>query len=303
MIKKIIISNGDSWTHGSEVVSPALLAKYPEKEFLEIDKLDENNSYRTANNWSTRLAEELNARSINISRVADDNNTILNRTINFVLQGIQTNMFTSNNILLIIGWTTPERRDFWYRDPINASTTFPYKLSPHGVQFSTDSDLYKFWKIYTMNFWNPEEYLIRHLMNMMTFENFCKSHNINFLHFNAFYQTHRTGISLWKDLDLYAELKKIDESMVGYNLFYDSDLPGVKQSRMNNFSNIWEQIDSVRYYKKDKSVNSFKSFIENSKISAPFTGIHPSKEGHYVWAMELSRYINEHRILSDEAFL
>jgi len=163
--KMTIICNGDSWTYGSEVVSPELLLKYPDKQCFDFDFDEKNDRYRSDNNWPTQLAKELNARTLNISRVADDNNAILNRTINFVLQGLQNKTFSGDNLMIIHGWTTPERREFWYRNPADASDNFLYRLSPHGIGFSKDSDIYKFWKLYMMNFWNPEEYITRHIIN------------------------------------------------------------------------------------------------------------------------------------------
>jgi hypothetical protein len=58
-----------------------------------------------------------------------------------------------------------------------------------------------------------------------------------------------------------------------------------------------EEIDDIRYYNKNQTSNSFKSFIENSNIDDPITGIHPSPEGHAIWAKELAEYITKHSLL------
>jgi hypothetical protein len=151
------------------------------------------------------------------------------------------------------------------------------------------------------NFWNPEEYMIRHIINLITFEHFCKSNGIKFLHFNAFYTARTTtglSVSSWKDLELHAELKKLDNTMASYNTYFDSDAPGVLQSTMNNYSDLLEDIDHIRYYNKYQPENSFKSFIENSKdIKTPLSGLHPSAEGHSIWAKELARYITTYDLL------
>jgi hypothetical protein len=304
MNDKIIICNGDSWTYGSEIFSPEVFLKYPKKDVWELELLLENDSYRVDRIWPTYLSSELNVRTINISRVADDNNAILNRTINFVLQGLRNKTFTGDNLIIIHGWTTPERREFWYRNPVDTSESFVYRLSPHGIGFPKDTDIYKFWKLYLMNFWNPEEYLVRHMINLITFEHFCKSNGIKFLHFNAFYQGNAAvpgggvrHISDWTDLDLHDELKKLDNSMLGYTNFFDSKNPGVRQASPFHFSNLWAEIDDIRYYNKNQTSNSFKSFIENSNIDDPITGIHPSPEGHAIWAKELAEYITKHSLL------
>lgn len=298
MNDNIIICNGDSWTWGGEIVDPDLFLKYPDRSVFQIDLEVENDSYRNPKTWPSQLSKKMNTRVINLSRVADDNNSILNRTINFVYQGLRNKRFTADQLLLIIGWSTPERREFYYRNPINASDNFSYRLSPHGVGFPKDSDLYKFWKLYLKNFWNPEEYIIRNLITMLSFENFCKENKIKFLHFNSFYQKDSGDIYTgWQDINMLEELKALDDSMLGYNVFTDSAFGSVRQSSMDNFSNLWKEIDPIRHYCKDQNPNSFKSFIQNSKISEPFIGLHPSPAGHEVWADELIRYMTSYKLI------
>jgi len=297
MNNKIIICNGDSWTWGSEIINPDLLIEYPKKHTREIEQSLENDDYRVSRNWPTQSSKKLNTRVINLGRVADDNNAILNRTINFVLQGLQNKMFDREDLVIIHGWTTPERREFWYRNPNDPAENFVYRLSPHGVGFPEDSDLYKFWKLYVKNFWNPEEYIIRNLMTMISFENFCKANSIKFLHFNAFYQKHNKESITdgWRDISMMEELKELDDSLLGYDAFSDSNF-SYRQSAMNNFSNLWKEIDHIRHYNKDQPNNTFKSFIQDpaNNVAVPFNGWHPSPEGHEVWADELIRYAEAH---------
>jgi hypothetical protein len=60
---------------------------------------------------------------------------------------------------------------------------------------------------------------------------------------------------------------------------------------------LWESIDSIRFYKKNKKNNTFKSFMEQNAINNPYSGWHPSEESHLIWANELYDYIKQNKLI------
>ena len=69
---------------------------------------------------------------------------------------------------------------------------------------------------------------------------------------------------------------------------------------LNNYLNLWNTIDPIRFYKKDQPNSTFKSYIENPElgIEKVLFGWHPSPDSHEAWAHELVRYIKEHNLLA-----
>jgi lysophospholipase L1-like esterase len=72
---------------------------------------------------------------------------------------------------------------------------------------------------------------------------------------------------------------------------------------MYNYLNLWDQIDPIRFYKKDKHKNSFKSFAFDLNGHAAFNGLHPNEKSHQLWAKELYNYIKEHKVINLEKYI
>lgn len=286
----ILIANGDSWTYGCEIVDPILLEKYPNINHLtEIDYLPENDNYRLPRIWSTKLAELLKCKVMNISEPGDDNNSILSRTQEYVLhllsQGVKP-----EQLFIVIGWTSPERRDFWYKSDDNTQS-YKFKLNPHTPKYN-ERPLTELTKTYALNFWNPEEYIVRYVTTVLNFQNFCLAHGIKFLSFNAFYRQKNADIGTWKDINIEEQL---DSLSLGSTPISDNSTRKVHRI---NYNTVWQNIDSIRYYNKDNVNNSFKTFVDNTLGPQGYTGWHPNEDGHSLWTTELFRYIQEHKLLN-----
>jgi hypothetical protein len=103
-------------------------------------------------------------------------------------------------------------------------------------------------------------------------------------------------VTEWEDLDIAGELEKIHLGEFQLNK------PRQSLSRLNeryDFSNLWDTVDPIRFYKKNEPNNTFKSYIEdpNNQIKNVLNGWHPSPESHEVWANELIRYIEENKLI------
>lgn len=280
-----IICDGDSWTFGCEIVDPELIKKYGGNGIHPgtYDYFPENDKYRIPKIWSTFLEQELNAKCYNISWPADDNGTILNRVIDYVTRNYLVPKKDTSNLIVIVGWSSPERNSFWYKDE---KINYKFRLYPNVPHFDSKGQE-EIWKLYIEYLWNKEEFLPRFIMNVLQLQTFCVANNIKWLCYNSFYQVSNKNVEEWKDLNIREELS--DMHTAGYHLI-TSDFK--RQHIGLNYTNIWEIINPINFYKKDQDDNTFRTYIMKN-TSKPFEGWHPSEEGHRAWSKEISRYLKE----------
>lgn len=288
--KLTIICDGDSWVFGSEIVNPQISNRYSSNIHPgEYDWIDENNSYRLSKIFSTHIANHFNANLINLAWSADDNNTILNRIITYVTTNYISKKISTDNLFLLVGWSSPERNSFWYKDD---ELSYKLRIWP-SIQNLQKENQKEFWNYYVEYLWNKEEYLPRHIMNILQFENFCKVNNIKWLSFNSFYQNVGTSIEDWKDVNIKKELHSLELTNHPYHTNQTHNREYYKQE----YISIWDSIDDVRFYKKNEINNTFKSFMELNNPKNPYSGWHPSIESHKLWADELVNYIKKYNLL------
>lgn len=290
-----IICDGDSWVFGCEIVDPELKNQYADDVYVgHYDFEEENDAYRIPKIFPTHLAKLLNADVTNLSWPADDNGSILRRTIEYITSNYIAKGKSTDNLFVMVGWSSPERNSFWYKDD---TLSHLFRLWPQVQHFDAPAQE-KFWEIYVLYLWNAEEYMTRYVFNVLQLQNFCNQHNIKWMCFNSFYQTPKKTVTEWNDLDVKKELEELRGKVGGYQYQKTSD-PLKRLGAITDYANIWDTIDPVRFYKKDQTDSTFKSYIENpkNKVDPVFNGWHPSPEGHTAWAGELVRYINENNLL------
>jgi len=288
-MKLQLISNGDSWVFGSEIVDPEMVKRYPlDTHVGQYDHLPENDSYRLPRIFTTKLAEKLNADSINLSWPADDNQSICNRTIDYLTTNYISKGLSTDNLFVIVGWSSPERVKFWYKDLERSQR---YIIWPSLEWHDTPAQK-KFWELYVAYLWNREEYIPRFIETVLRFQNFCNEHNIKHLMFNAFYQNGGSGCShpLGNDIVISEELETLLHD--GYQYIENN----VRVNSMYNHKDTWATVNPIRYYCKEEHKNSFRTFISD-RLEQPLAGWHPSEQGHTIWADELYRYITLNNLL------
>lgn len=294
MDKKIkIICDGDSWVFGSEIANPEISRKYDGNVHPgKYDWLEENDTYRIPKIFSTHLSELLNADVINLSWPADDNGTILNRIITYISTNYLAKGLPTDDLFVIVGWSSPERNSFWYKDEKLSSR---FRLWPQVQHFDAPAQK-TFWDLYVTYLWNEEEYLPRYVMNVIQLQNFCESNKIKWMCFNSFYQTPGKQPTDWEDLNIREELKKLQLNGTPYHStkFNKRDVYNYE------YVSLWDTVHKIKFYKKDKSNNTFKSFMEQNNNETIYSGWHPSPSSHKIWAEELTRYIKEHNLLQWE---
>lgn len=285
-MKKTIICDGDSWVFGCEIVDPEIAKRYDRNVHPgHYDHLEENNNYRIPKIFPTHLSKLMNANLINLSWPGNDNGTILNRIITYITSNYINKKISTEDLFIIVGWSSPERNVFWYKDD-NISKRFV--LWPYLKHFDCNSQE-EFWNFYVNYLWNKEEYLPRFVMNVLLFQNFCDVNKIKWLCFNSFYQS-SDMFEKWSDLDLSLELGKLNLDTYRYSDHFNN-----VQHQCYEYNSLWNTINDIRFYKKNQVNNTFKSFMElNTKN--PYNGMHPSPDSHLVWAEELYSYIQKNKL-------
>jgi hypothetical protein len=286
-----LILGGDSWVFGSEIADPKLIAKYPGQHVSNYDYLEENDAYREPRVFPGLLAKKLKAKNvISTAWPADDNDSICNRVIDYITTNYINKNKSTKNIFAVIGWSSPERARFWFK---NDTDSRKYIIWP-SLEWHDFPEQRRIWELYVMYLWNKEEYIPRFVKTVLRFQNFCTEHKIKWLCFNAFYQGAGSGCSheIGNDINIKNEILSFGQEGYGYMI------NGQRQSDMNLFhwENIWATVDLVRYYCKDQEENSWRTFI-HKRLDSPYSGHHPSEQGHQLWAEEIYNYITVNNLL------
>ena len=291
MEKKLkIICDGDSWVFGSEIADPEISKRYDGTVHPgKYDWMEENDEFRVPKIFTTHLAKIMDAEVTNLAWPADDNGTIVNRTITYISSNYLAKGIPTDNLFVIVGWSSPERNHFWYKDD-KIDTKF--RLWPQVQHFDAPRQK-EFWDFYVTYLWNPEEYLPRYVMNVLQLQNFCNAHNIKWMCYNSFYQTPGRNPQDWNDLDVRNELLPLNLHGSPYQI---STHKG-RHMYQNEYVSAWDTIDPIRFYKKDQPDNTFKRVMEKANVEPVYYGWHPSPESHKVWAEELKNYIETNNLL------
>ena len=109
-----IICDGDSWVFGCEIVDPGLKEQYDDDVYVGYFDFEEaNDAYRRPRIFSHHLSKLLDCKVTNLSWPADDNGTILRRTIEYISSEYLAKGRSTDNLLVMVGWSSPERNSFW----------------------------------------------------------------------------------------------------------------------------------------------------------------------------------------------
>jgi hypothetical protein len=271
---KIILTEGDSWTAG-DILDPKLEAR----GITNIDHRD-NDAYRLPKVWPDKLSKLTNIEVRNTSHAGSSNDGIEKRVISQV--GNLLEKYNADEIFVIVGWTSPERKDFYYKDIMNESDSGRWEtIYPASPAIHTPSNGFEeFTKLYTTYFWNQEEYIMRYLIQNINIHTYLNSHNIKHIFFDAFYETFEATNDPQKhgildSVNLIKAIKRIP--------FSSENLQIKKQYiklRKSNFLDI-----------------TFKEFIlttlNENKQDDLFDNHHPTELSHQKWATYLKEHLNE----------
>jgi hypothetical protein len=180
---KVMYCDGCSWTGGHDI-DPKL-----EEQGITFVNHPDNDSYRLPTLWPYKLGQLFDVDIINNGVAGSSNDGIVRRTLREVKNLLSEHR--AKDIYVVIGWTSPERKDFFYRNNKVAAwdTLYPNQTE----YYHPDNDVQKFWEIYVQKYWNEEEYLERYLQQVIFLHLFLKDLGVKHLFFDAFYETQKSN--------------------------------------------------------------------------------------------------------------
>ena len=281
MSKKILICDGDSWTAG-DLIDPELFGD----DMTHVNHPD-NDQYRLPRVWPHKLGKLLNVEVSNISVAGSSNDAIVRRLIPNVMKLL--GHYNSDDFFIIVGWSSPERKDFYFKGEWNSwETLYPAQLT----QSLPNKDLEKFYKIYLKYFWNEKEFMNRYINQNLYLHYFLKSKNIDHLFFNAFYESSaldfdddvykkfvEVGVSgMRENTDIIDDIKKFNGSE-SYGEYFNSANPYIVKEFLKVTDKVFKEV-------------SFRNFLmEKGLFSSPQQ--HPNDMEHQLWAKELYKDLKD----------
>ena len=269
---KILVTDGDSWTAG-DIVDPELFADEP----WHVNHPD-NRPYRLPKVWPHKLAGKLNLECFNISIAGSSNDGIVRRTMNSIDDMLTR--YKPEEILYIVGWSSPERKDFFYEDGTNKHWETMYPGEIESYKGYTDK-LHSFYKQYVLSFWNAEEFITRYIQQTILIKSFLKSLGVQYLFFDAFYESKETVLS--KDHSLKSAKNLYSTISDKFN-----NQGKLRALELNNTIKHFHNIVKESYIE-----TSFIDFIlkKEKELDKEIITYHPSEEGHELWAEYLYNVI------------
>ncbi len=293
-MKKVLFANGDSWTFGSEIMAPefcvpngqagaGMAGRYLPGKF---DFGHYNDFYRIPRIWPSYLGEILDIPTVvNVAAPARSNDTIYENTIEWILENYISKGKSTDELLVVIGWSTPERKNVIIGDDKTSWMTFWPAM--HDDSYYKSDIAKEYFKFYVTNLWVEQEYIKRFVEQNYQLQNFFKTHNIDYYLFNAFYLTPNKAPGEWKDLSI---IDNINGWANLENIWADKNYNWASIQRSLKLQ--WNAVDNRRFINKDAAEGSFRSYIYNEvPEEIRMCNWHPSPESHEVWANFLADYI------------
>lgn len=292
-MSKFLLTNGDSWTFGSEIMCPEMLAPPGEKGYgmagrykegkMDVDR--ENDHYRIPRIWPTMLAHKMGVEHKNISWPARSNDTIMGSTINWVLENYIKPGKSTEDLIVMIGWSSPERKDIIIEDLDDNVHWYTMWPAMDTDQFYAGDVMKRYFKFYVQHLWIAREYIARYIEQNFHLHKFLESHGIEHYFFNSFYIPGKIPLPIheWIDVDLSAVINEWKNHQ--YGGWHDPMWTATDQ--INCILNMWEQIPEEVFLEK-KTHRSFKSHIDHTvSDELRMINMHPSPDGHSAWATHL----------------
>jgi hypothetical protein len=267
MATRLVVA-GDSWTYGSEIRDPKLTE--------DVKDWDQpNDAYRLPRIWPTKLGALMGSDTevINLSYPAASNDRIVRHLTGWLTQEYLYPGRDTSDLFVVVGLTSPERKDFYYKDESLQNWITIWPMWDHSY---AQPPLREFGKLYATHMWNEEEYVHRYIQQVFYLQTLFKQYGIKHLFFQAFYQHQTMHIKDWRDDP--------------YNRHYNGqpDRP------------LWDMIDPVRFMNKNDSNHSFHHYITSRDTSphkqVSIVGMHPSETGHTWWAERLHQYCGDNNL-------
>lgn len=298
-VKNVLLANGDSWTFGTEIAAPEFLVAPGEtgyglgKRFKKDCHchMPYNDYYRIPRIWPSYLGNLLGiSEVVNIARPGRSNDTIYDTTIGWILENYISKNKSTEDLLVVIGWSSPERKNIIINEMVDRKeTTTWFTIWPLMTETTYyHSPLVKeFFKFYVLHQWAEQEYLKRYVEQNIQLQNFCELYKIDYYVFNAFYAQPALSPHQWTDISVIDQINKWTNLHAGQgDLVYNWEF--IKKTLRHQ----WNMVSKRAFVNKDHPHGSFRSYIfDNVDVSVRMCNWHPSPESHEAWANYLFKYI------------
>jgi hypothetical protein len=274
---------GDSWAWGAELLDPITGERWGVNDvghshhFIPVHE-----AYRLKHKYPILLAEKLGATNVvDLSFCSISNDYIFRTLMDWLategyLQGRDT-----SELLISIGWTSPERTEFYYQDrwgDTNWAPFGPWQLdlayAPHGDKDPNKDDLFEFFRLYFDYFMHKTEFMHRYARQVWMMQFILKKLNIRYVMHQAFYHEHSLACHEWNDVN-----------------YWDKN----KLSPIDKF--FWDDVDKNTFiFKDDTRFRTFQGYIKyrgTLKNETVLELFHPNVRGHELWAEKLYMYIKD----------
>ena len=289
LISKTILCFGDSWTG-------------PYMEGIPM--------FTT---WPYKMHELLNCEVRNLGQAGSSNDTIIHDCIKYITLNYVKRSKPLDDVIVIVGWTSPCRRDFVFYEPTNSEilqdTLWPNVDPEHDYSVP----MREMYQLYVKYFWTELEMFKRYVHNVVLLQSYLKSLNIKFLMFNAFYEfPHLLELENEDQFDVKLhDASSIIRSLAN-KLFTSSKVINgkllTKYTSIDHISNIdnndkilWNStVDKDTFYKDGNLSTSFMNFIgKDVRCKDEWYDLnHPTEKSNTLWAKELISYMTEKGILA-----
>jgi hypothetical protein len=297
---KVLLTNGDSWAFGSEIIAPSLRQDSTQKfhpftnpvigDIHSHDLRLINDPYRIANIWPTHLSLALGAKNINIGIGAASNDVIYETTIAWLLENYIVPKKDASELLVVVGWSSPERKTVMFEDyagKVNKLIFWP--TMDETKYYRTDLGK-KYFDFYSRHLWFEREYITRYVEQHYMLYIFCKAHNINLVMFDSFNSPKSTTLKDWDELVPDIINKWTPLSIDGW--LHDD------RSDKKRLVSMWGEIPPNVMINKNKNPRSFKGYIDQTLGEVEgMNNMHPSEESHKVWADYIRKYMVENGVI------
>jgi hypothetical protein len=293
---RTLVTNGDSWTYGSEIMAPEFLAGPGKKGYGmgnrykkgRFDTDQENDYYRIPRIWPTILAEKIGCENVNLGWPARSNDGIYESTISWLLKNYVIPGRPTNDLLVMIGWSSPERKNVIIDEN---GYTYMQTIWPamRETSYYVSSAAKSYFKMHVRHLWTEAEYISRFIEQNHNLKLFCDHHKINYHCFNAFYETPSANPSMWKSVNIKDTIESWDISKFGGW----TDPLNNWENKIDILKLQWDMIKE-RFILKDQG--SFKSYIDQYvDKNDRMINWHPSPISHGAWAEYLHQHLSNQK--------
>lgn len=279
---KLVIC-GDSWAWGAELLDPSTGEKWGrngighDHHFIPIHK-----KFRETHRYSYLLQQKLQADEVvDLSFCSISNDYIMRTLMDWLASEGYLQGRDASDLLISIGWTSPERTEFYYKSKWGDTNWAPFgpwqmdmAYAPYKAEPGESSDLFEFFRLYFEYFCHKTEYMHRWARQVWMMQFILKKLNIKYVMHQAFYHEYSLSSHQWNDVN-----------------YWDAN----KLSPIDKF--FWDDVDVKHFmFKNDTRFRTFQGYIKYRgvlKNQHVFEEFHPNALGHEIWANKMYDYIKD----------